>query len=357
MSANVERFAVHRREPMRCEVQSAALAAPGASEIVLAVDKFGLTSNNVTYAALGDALHYFEFFPVSEEWSALPVWGMATVAESKVASVPAGARVFGYYPAATHVTLSVAGTTPMGFQAKRNLPPEFAFYDQYTVTSRDPLYLRDQEDMMVVMRPLFLTGVLLADYLEVSEFMRAGTVVVSSAASKTSFGMGCALKQGVGPKLIGLCSQASRGSAVRLGIYDAVFTYDELEALPEESVVYVDVAGSAAVRDELARRLGSALKLVLSVGLTHWQEGAFGGSSGSAVKTEMFFAPGWVERRRVEAGAAFFAKMGASWQAQMAQVDRHFKLVHRRGAAALQESFEALVAGRAAPDEAWLCSL
>src|SRR5688572_4036943 len=167
MTETVERLILHHDDPTRSEIHRAPLAPPGPSEIVLRVEKFGLTSNNVTYATLGKALRYFEFFPVSAGLSALPVWGMATVLESTFPGVPQGTRVHGYFPAATHATLTVGDVTPTGFRVKRSLPPEFGFYDLYNVTSQDPFYVADKEDMMVVVRGLFQTGILLADYLDV----------------------------------------------------------------------------------------------------------------------------------------------------------------------------------------------
>ena len=48
-----------------------------AGEVLLKVDKFGFSANNVTYAAAGDQLGYWQFFPTSnnetETWEELPV--------------------------------------------------------------------------------------------------------------------------------------------------------------------------------------------------------------------------------------------------------------------------------------------
>ena len=57
-------------------------AAPLQSGQVRArVDRFALTSNNITYAAFGDAMHYWDFFPVqgddAQGWGSVPVWGLA----------------------------------------------------------------------------------------------------------------------------------------------------------------------------------------------------------------------------------------------------------------------------------------
>jgi hypothetical protein len=281
------------------------------------------------------------------------------VVDSKASDAPEGARVYGYFPAATHATLTVAGKTPTGFRVQRSLPPEFAFYDQYSVASRDPLFLPDREDLMVVMRPLFLTGVLLVDYLTVSEFMGADTVLVSSAASKTAYGMAAAYRRENGPKLVGLASAGSQAVAAQTGVYDSIVTYDDIAKLPaSEAAVYVDIAGSGSVRGKLANHLGASLKLVLGVGLTHWKEGSFGATESlpGGGRSEMFFAPGWASKRALELGPAFFQKMGAGWQAQMADVGQHFKVIQKTGAVAVQESFTALAAGLARPDEAWVLS-
>jgi NADPH:quinone reductase-like Zn-dependent oxidoreductase len=350
---------VHHHEPMKHELQLVASQEPKESELSVRVDAFGLTSNNVTYAALGKQLHYFEFFPVQGPWSALPVWGVGTVTASRAAGIGEGARLYGYFPAAQATTLRVSGTTPNGFRVDRpNLPPEHALYGQYALLDRDPLYLADREELMTVMRPLFLTGLLLADYLTVSQCLGAEAVLISSAASKTSYGLAHALRAAGQTQVLGLASARSADRARTLACYDRVFDYDELSALdPARSVVYVDVAGSTPLRTSLAARLGGALRGIISVGLTHWQEGGFGGDAQLGVPVETFFAPGWAARRQKEAGMQFLAQLRAGWLAQMESATQHFKLVRQHGGAALSQAFAALVAGRIDPGEAWLHAL
>ena len=54
--------------------------APG--EALLKVEKVGLTANNVTYAVLGEAFRYWEFFPTEAGRGVVPHWGFAQVVES-----------------------------------------------------------------------------------------------------------------------------------------------------------------------------------------------------------------------------------------------------------------------------------
>ncbi len=73
--------------------------APG--EARLAIERFGLSSNNISYHALGDLMGYWRLFPSHEAevgWRRIPVWGFAAVAESAHDDVPVGQRYFGMYP-------------------------------------------------------------------------------------------------------------------------------------------------------------------------------------------------------------------------------------------------------------------
>jgi hypothetical protein len=65
------------------------------------IDKFALTSNNITYAGFGELMNYWQFFPTGDPATgSLPAWGFGTVAESRRPGVEAGDRFYGYYPLA-----------------------------------------------------------------------------------------------------------------------------------------------------------------------------------------------------------------------------------------------------------------
>ena len=68
-------------------------------ELRLRIDQFALTANNITYAAFGDAMKYWQFFPSGDEgFGCIPAWGFADVVESRCAGVDTGQRVYGYLP-------------------------------------------------------------------------------------------------------------------------------------------------------------------------------------------------------------------------------------------------------------------
>lgn len=87
----------------------------GDGEILLKIDRFAVTANNITYAVAGDTMGYWKFFPASGEdadgWGMMPVWGFADVIGSNADGVPVGDRLFGYLPPATHLRMTPVAVT------------------------------------------------------------------------------------------------------------------------------------------------------------------------------------------------------------------------------------------------------
>ena len=70
-------------------------------EVRVALRRCALTANNVTYAAAGEMLKYWAFFPSGSEGHGLvPVWGTADVIESRSAALAEGVRLYGFWPLA-----------------------------------------------------------------------------------------------------------------------------------------------------------------------------------------------------------------------------------------------------------------
>lgn len=241
------------------------IAAPSLAEgeASLAIEAFALTANNITYAAFGDAMRYWDFFPTGQpEWGAMPVWGFATVCASTVPELPVGERFYGYFPIAERLTVQPSRFSARGFYDvsphRQALPSP---YNQYTRCATDPAYVPELEDLQMLLRPLFFTSYMLADFLSDNAFFGARQLVISSASSKTAYGTAFCLKaMPDAPTLIGLTSKSNQPYVRRLGLYDVVLTYDELAQL-EASVptAYVDFAGTPVLRQALHAHLGKAL--------------------------------------------------------------------------------------------------
>ena len=55
-------------------------------QILVKIDQFAFTANNITYGVVGDQLGYWQFFPptgdATQGWGLIPVWGFADVVQS-----------------------------------------------------------------------------------------------------------------------------------------------------------------------------------------------------------------------------------------------------------------------------------
>ncbi|MDX6214750.1 MAG: hypothetical protein QOG99_334, partial [Frankiales bacterium] len=112
-------------------------------QVLLKVDRVGMTANNVTYAVFGDAMHYWDFFPAGPEHAdgmgRVPLWGFAEVAASKVDGVEVGTRLYGYLPTSSHLVVEPAKVDAKGFRDasahRQHLPSP---YNGLTTTTHDP---------------------------------------------------------------------------------------------------------------------------------------------------------------------------------------------------------------------------
>src|SRR5690348_8586099 len=108
-------FQIARADLHETRFEDGPAPVPGDGEAVLSVDSFGLTSNNITYAAFGEAMSYWNFFPAPEGWGRMPVWGFATVAESRVEGLAEGARIYGYLPPSSELLVQPQRVGVQGF--------------------------------------------------------------------------------------------------------------------------------------------------------------------------------------------------------------------------------------------------
>ena len=104
-----DRLPGQARRPARVP-RSAESGAPeiGSGEALLRVDTFGLTANNITYAVMGEAMSYWDFFPAEDGWGRVPMWGFAEVERSEADGVEPGTRVYGYLPPSSHLVVTPA---------------------------------------------------------------------------------------------------------------------------------------------------------------------------------------------------------------------------------------------------------
>jgi len=319
-------FQVLKTDLHQTRLTSSETAALQDGEVRLAVQRFALTANNITYAAFGDAMNYWKFFPTADSaWGCIPVWGFADVTASRCDGIAAGERFYGYYPMASIVTLQPARVTANGFY---DVAPHRAelhpVYNQYVLTSTDPLYSATTEDVQALLRPLFITSFLIDDFLADNDFFGAceggktGVMLLSSASSKTAYGTAFQLAQRGDIEVIGLTSAGNVAFCESLGCYDRVLSYDQLDQVTADaSCIYIDFAGNADLRRSIHSRFAN-LKYSCSIGGTHVEQlGAKGaGKDLPGVRATLFFAPTQIKKRSKDWGPpGLQAKVVTAWQA------------------------------------------
>jgi len=342
------------------EVPDAPLA-PG--QVRVRVDRFALTANNITYAAFGDAMHYWDFYPVQgdgADWGTVPVWGFGTVVESGCADVPVGERLYGYWPMASHAVLTPTRVTPAGWaDGAAHRAPLPAVYNQYERTGADAFYRADTEDLQALLRPLFATSWLIDDFMADNDFFGTRTLLLSSASSKTAYATAWCLSQRAGIEVIGLTSAANAPFCESLGSYHRVLTYDALESLDAATpCVYIDFAGNAALRRRVHEHF-QALRYSCSVGGAHVTE--LGGAKDlPGPRATLFFAPAQSKKRSTEWGRAVLAeRMVGAWQGFLAAAQSHgwVQPAQAQGPAAAQAAYAQVLGGRMDPRVGQMVSL
>lgn len=349
---------VKRNNPSTTRRVESPVPAIGPGQVALAVDKFALTANNVTYAIAGDQMRYWDFFPIDsddgKQWGRVPVWGFADVQESRVDGLEVGARVYGYFPMASYLIVEPVKLSPAGFMdGSQHRAHLSTVYNHYTLCAADPGYAKDQEDRIMLFRPLFTTSFLIDDFLADNDFFGGRQVIISSASSKTAMGTAWIMaknKPDTRQHIVGLTSAGNKAFVESLGIYDQVVDYDEIESLHNEApTCYVDIAGSASVRSAVHHHFEDQLKYSCAIGASHWSEFAPGGIL-PGPKPIMFFAPDQVSKRTKDWGLdGFQMKVAKAWTGYMATIGEWLKIRHVSRDSGLEDAWLDVIAGKAAP--------
>jgi len=331
----------------------------GANEVLLKADRLALTANNISYATAGDSLGYWGFFPAAQGWGRIPAMGWGDVVASANPDVRAGERVWGFFPLSTHLKI-LAGKVSAGqfhdLAAHRaNYAPVYAQFDR---AAANPIYERAREDQDSLMRGLFLTSWLVEDFMDVNGGFGATACLITSASSKTSIALGHCVRQRRKLTSIGITSPGNVAFCQSLGCYDRVLSYGDVAALDaSQAVVTVDMAGSARVLSDLHHHFGDNMKYSCRVGATHHAEtGSVEGLPGAA--PQFFFAPGHVQTRSKELGAAeLMMRLGAAYVGFRQFCDGWLRIERSYGPEALARVYQQVLTGKTDPASGQIVSM
>ena len=352
----VEQFQVRKDDLSTHRLVASDTPELAEGEILVKVDRFGLTANNITYGVVGERIGYWNFFPPvdNEEggWGIIPVWGFADVVASKSADVPVGERLYGYFPMATHLVMrpEKVGETRIfdGAAHRSELPP---VYNSYMRLAGKPDYEPALDSARMVLHPLYATSFCLQDFFADNDWFGAEQLVVVSASSKTAIGLAYALAaDDTAPKSIGMTSARNLDLVRSLGLYDTVLSYDEIAQVGSgKPTAIVDMSGAGAVLSDLHAHLGDNMRYCSNVGVTHWTE--FGPGPGFIrERSAMFFAPGHIQKRASEWGKGEFEKRAfAFWRSAAQKSDAWLTYETTNGLADTAKVFDDLRDGRISP--------
>ena len=358
-------FIVVRNDLQQCKLIETQLPDADAlptDALLVKVTRFAFTANNITYAVAGDTLKYWQLFPAPEGYGNVPVWGFGEVIASKHPGIAASETLFGYFPMATHLVIEAADVSKRGLRDgaahRQGVAP---VYNAYTRVSGDPAFAGKQGDYWALLRPLFMLSFLVDDFLAENEFFGATSVLLSSASSKTAYGLAHLLHTRNNViKVIGLTSAGNSSFVTSLGCYDQVVTYDDVGSLPTNSpAAYVDMAGNTPLRTTLHQHFGEQMKYSGIIGLTHRKSSP--GDAAQALpgaKPQFFFAPDQIRKRTGELGqTGFNERFVGAWSGFAPNLDQWMKVIEHRGPAAVQRAYLDILNGRAPPDQGLILSL
>ncbi|MBX9614353.1 MAG: DUF2855 family protein [Caulobacteraceae bacterium] len=360
MSAVVQ-IQIGRKDLHAARIVTLPLPETVEGELVVAVERFALTANNVSYAVTGDLIGYWGFFPVDAEWGLVPVWGYGTVIASGCAGVEVGELLYGFFPMASHVVLRPGKVRPDSFidfaEHRRSLP---GLYNRYNRLGGEPPESAAMGDERCLLFPLFATSWILSDYLEDNAMFGATRVLIGSASSKTAFGLAWLLARAPDRtvEIVGLTSPGNVAFTQSLGIYDRVLTYDRVEAL-ETGVptAFVDMSGSGTVIRAIDDHLGESVVLSSIVGATHWDAKRHKGETRGATPT-FFFAPAQFGKREQDWGPGVAMVRAQAASARIAAEARVLLEVrHSHGPEAVRDAWLEMLDGRTPPSTGVMLSV
>jgi NADPH:quinone reductase-like Zn-dependent oxidoreductase len=329
------------------------------NEVLFRVDRQAVTANNISYAASGDSLAYWEFFPADDGWGRIPAMGWAEVIGSQHPDVKVGERVWGFFPYTTHHKILAGKANAFSFSdVSAHRAAHAPVYCQFDRASSNLIYEAAREDQDSLLRGLFMTSWLVEDFIEVNDTFGAQACLITSASSKTSIALAQCVKQRGKLLSIGITSPGNVSFCESLGCYDKVVSYDAVASLDaSQPVVMVDMAGSAQVIADLHNHYTDNMMHSCRIGATHYEEmGSVSGLPGA--KPAFFFAPDHIKARSEELGAAeFMGMLGVAFSGFRIFCDSWMQVERRYGPEAVIETYQSVLTGKADPVAGQIVSL
>lgn len=346
---------IDRTDIRNFRISEAAVAPINDGEVLMSIDEFALTSNNISYALSGDFLDYWGFFPTVDGWGRLPAMGFGTVIESRNENIAVGGRYFGFFPVGDfHVVR--ADATSSGFVDVAEHRAQHAMaYRGFDKVADEPT---PDDHAYLLLRGLLFTSFLAEDFLFDNGMFGAGQIVITSASSKTSIALAHRIRARGNTHCIGLTSANNVEFVENVNLYDEVCTYDDLESLADWApTIVVDMAGNKNLLARIHSHFGEALTYSCAIGATHWDE-AQARVEIPGVTPQFFFAPTQLAKRGKEWGRDVLnERINSALNAFVSDSHRWLEVIAANGPDAISQAYSDLTSGRVRPETGLILSL
>lgn len=330
-------------------------------QVDVAVRRFALTANNITYARLGSRIPtlgfgYWDFFPAEAGWGHIPVWGLADVVASRHPALAEGTALFGFFPMATHLRMTVdavRGATVFEHSAHRRSLP--ATYNQYLIADRGLALSPEAMDAYMVLRPSFSLSFTCATHLSEQRWFGSRRILISSASSKAAMGLAMLLA-GEGPEVVGLTSARRVDRISARALYDRVLAYEDASSLANDvPAVFVDIANDREVTRTVHAHLQPHLSASIAAGFTH---GADLDDDLPGPARALFMAPAHMQRLQKEWGTGvYWQRFAEAWGRFHTLVSQHTAFAHTTGPTDVERAYRQVLQGQVPNDAAHVLSI
>jgi hypothetical protein len=131
-----------------------------------------------------------------------------------------------------------------------------------------------------------------------------------------------------------------------------VFSYDDVDQLPGERAVYIDISGDGGIKRHVHAHYGDRLAHSAAVGMTHWTQMAPGEGELTGPKPVFFFAPDRITKRGVDWGTAQLdQRVADAWKPFAQWASGWLRVEEISTAAEMQRAYLELLDGKLDPTE------
>ncbi len=332
------------------------------------IDRFAFTANNITYAVAGERIRYWDFFPPQgdkqNDWGIIPVWGFADIVESKCQELPIGERLFGYFLPSQELVMRPTSINQATFiEASPHRTELPVSYNVYRRVLNEANYASEHDDQRMLLYVLHLTAFCIQEMLRKNDWFGAEQILVISASSKTSSGLGFGLvNDETAPTAIGLTSKRNLSLVDSMQAYDQALTYDDIDSIDaSKATVIVDMSGNAPLLIKLHQRLADNMRFTCKVGLTHWDQAAELGSDSVGMineRSKMFFAPAVIQQGIQELGQQEWDRISMAYvQNTIGKTQAWLQFKYLDGLDGLASVYESVCNGNNDPSEGLIIKL